>query len=586
MGRMGLMPFSGRGGRLQRVGFMAIIATAATMATWAPAAASPSLGFSTVYVDGASGGGEGFVIVSHSTNRLVYSAHAGTTLTKSGNAPGGTNCDINPSGLPSGYLCSYDNQVNIWSSSDQGQTWTKSLGNPTYTGFSDPSLSEDECTPQGACNIYDTGIDLVNDALYASPDGGQTWVAGTPQCHDGDRPWLAGGKHGEVFMATNANTGGHTLYKGTVTQVNGQNATLQCSPTPQTAGIPDSGGVGQIYYNHHNGELIEPKLSGGHIGIGVLPDASNANWTGTGTPSTFLNRASTGPTYGSIFAHWPAIAISTDANTPTCTENLPTTHCPGTIYAVWDTDPRSSTPPLNGCSGLTGSAIGGNTLLQNAVMLTYSQDDGLTWSSPTTIVSTGGTVQWPWVSAGANGNVVVTWYQGNQVSDPDCDSANIVCGTANPCPTQWSIAAETLYGVTGGSPTIQRVNAIQNFDGKHANGTMHVGGVCEGGTTCVATGEDRRIGDFFTNALDQNGCAMIASGDTQQVSAVSGQQLPNSLPLFLHQNSGPSLTTGIDCASFVVVVPETVAVPLLGAVGVLILAVMSWWRRRPRRATG
>jgi hypothetical protein len=529
--------------------------------------------FSTVYVDNASGGGEPFVIYSHAANDLVYSAHEGTTLTKSGNAPGGTQCDLTNGGgpgvplppRPDGYLCSYNNQVNIWYSSNSGQTWTKSLGNPTATGFSDPSLSEDECTAGGACNVYDTGIDLVNDALYASADGGQTWV-GTPQCppNGGDRPWLAGGKNGEVFLATNANVGGHTIYHGTVTQALGTNVAVTCA----TTGITDSGGLGQIYYNHHDGNLLEPKLSGGKIGVGVLVNASA--FTGT-----FVDHATTGPAYGSIFAHWPAIAISTDAGP---------SNPKGTIYAVWDTGPRTTALPHNGCSGLTGSAIGGNTLLQNAIMLTYSQDEGATWSTPTTIANTGGTVQWPWIAAGANGNVSVVWYQGNQVSDPDCDSANIVCTNAgSSCPTQWSIAAANVYGITSGTPSTQIVNAVPNFDGKHANGAIHIGGICEGGTTCVATGEDRRIGDYFTNALDQNGCALIASGDTMQNAAVTGQPLPNSLPLFIKQVSGPSLTTGLDCAGFVANVPEVQTVAGLVAVAAAGVFLAAMARRRRGR---
>jgi hypothetical protein len=64
----------------------------------------------------------------------------------------------------------------------------------------------------------------------------------------------------------------------------------------------------------------------------------------------------------------------------------------------------------------------------------------------------------------------------------------------------------------------------------------------------VATGEDRRLGDFFTNEKDANGCVMIASGDTTQWDNTTFTTMPYSLPIVIRQNSGPSLYDGIDCA--------------------------------------
>jgi len=33
----------------------------------------------------------------------------------------------------------------------------------------------------------------------------------------------------------------------------------------------------------------------------------------------------------------------------------------------------------------------------------------------------------------------------------------------------------------------------------------------------VATGQDRRLGDYFTNALDARGCVLISTADTRLV---------------------------------------------------------------------
>ena len=575
----------GRVSRLRRIALLAAIPVTAAALIGTVHGSASGLDFSTVYVDSARGGGEPFVIYSNAAGDLVYSSHEGTTLTQSSNFTGVTNCDIKPDDPTSsgGYICTYDNQVNMWFSTDGGHNWTHSTGNPVATGFSDPSLTEDKCVA-GACNVWNTGIDLANDALYASSDGGQTWV-GTPQCtpNGGDRPWLAGGQNGEVFLVSNANAGGHTFYHGTTTVVGGQNVAVTCNPN----GLTDSGGAGQIYYNHHDGSVIEPRsgsfMSTGHYSIGVLPNASTAWPSATGAPTgAFADPAiQNGPLSGpGSLEHWPAVAISTDTSS-----QAPA----GTIYLVWDTAPRSNTgtvPAGQGCSGSTGSAIGGTSLQQGQIKLAYTNDEGQTRSAPIVISSGPGTVMWPWVAAGANGNVSVVWYQADQVTDPDCDSTHLAGGPV----TNWSIQAMNLYGVTSGTPTTLQVNAVHDpvpggpMANPHTNGTIHVGKVCEGGTTCAATGEDRRLGDYFTNAIDQNGCVMIASGDTMQNAPISNQPLPNSLPIFLQQTSGPSLTTGADCAALEVNVPEVSTIVGLAGVGAVAAILMS--QRQRRRARG
>jgi hypothetical protein len=73
--------------------------------------------------------------------------------------------------------------------------------------------------------------------------------------------------------------------------------------------------------------------------------------------------------------------------------------------------------------------------------------------------------------------------------------------------------------------------------------------VCQGGTACVAENKDRRLGDFFTNALDSRGCVLIVSGDTTQTDPTTGQELAVSLPVFIQQTSGQGLVGGVDCAT-------------------------------------
>src|SRR5205085_9758254 len=77
---------------------------------------------------------------------------------------------------------------------------------------------------------------------------------------------------------------------------------------------------------------------------------------------------------------------------------------------------------------------------------------------------------------------------------------------------------------------------------------VRFGTVCQGGTTCVATGQDRRLGDVFTNALDARGCVLVATGDTRLTDPTTGGPLPTARPLFLHQNGGPRLIGSGTCS--------------------------------------
>src|SRR6202007_102947 len=125
-------------------------------------------------------------------------------------------------------------------------------------------------------NIYNTGIDLANDALFSSSDGGKTWTTGTVQCHNGDRPWLAGGHSNEVFLATDSEDSGHTIYRST-------DAGATCSSSGITDEGNDYAGDGKIFYDHKRGNLVEPIVYRDGLGVAVLKDASKAFDSGNGS---------------------------------------------------------------------------------------------------------------------------------------------------------------------------------------------------------------------------------------------------------------------------------------------------------------
>jgi hypothetical protein len=455
----------------------------------------PGVGFAApVYVDQQLAGGEPEVFADTLHGTLVYTAHEGTThLYRNGivSSPWG---DFS-------FVSNYCNQVNIWTSPDDGINWFRDrfLDSPCptspaiNTGFSDPDLTQD-----AGGRLYDTGIDLVNDALFSSTDGGKTWNQGTIQCHDGDRPWLAGGVPNEVFMATDTVEGtlSHQVFHST-------DGGQSCSATgvPDAGSTPDGGtysGFGKLAYS--GGKLIEPVVfadaNGSTDGVGV------GTWSpGQAAFTPHLVASST------LFAHWPALSLD----------------AAGTVYLVWDTDAR--TP------GTSGGCNGAPSPAPNQVMLAFSKDFGATWSTPIAVAAPANArVFWPWVAAGDAGKVSVIWYQTEpgEVVDMDCQSGHVHAMEA------------TILNATSTKRTVQTVDAAGRY--------VHFGPVCQGGTLCVATGKDRRLGDYFTNALDAHGCVLIATGDTRLTDPATGGPLPTARPLFLRQNAGPALRGTGTCA--------------------------------------
>jgi hypothetical protein len=481
----------------------------------APAAQASGFGFAApVFVDHTLAGGEPMVAYATKSGLLVYTSHEGTTHLFTSGIPGAP-------AESGGFIGDYHNQVNIWTSSDNGRTWTLvpfgTATNPFATGFSDPDLTQD-----AAGNIYNTGIDLANDALFSSQDGGRTWPTGTAQCHEGDRPWLAGAGPNQVFLSTDTEEAGHEVFMST-------DAGASCGST----GIANNGttstgdsytGTGKLFYDRKRDQLVEPVYytnpSGAvdGVGVGLLGNPVQA-FSQPSAAFTDVHIAAT-----SAFSHWPSLAIDSAGN----------------YYLVWDTDARDPFT-RNGCPATDSGSesfgslppVNAQTPLANQVMMAVSTDGGHTWSAPRAVASSPGhRLLWPWVTAGNAGQVAVVWYQYSAVVDPDCAPASATV----------RVMAARLSGAAGSHPSEAVVDA--------AGRSIHSGSICAGGTTCAAdnviTAEDRRLGDYFTVGTDGRGCVIIATGDTTLMDPITGQPSPISHPLFVRQNSGVGLS-GLTC---------------------------------------
>jgi hypothetical protein len=476
-------------GRVRFAAAVAVLAAALALPTASQSAPRFSL---PIFVDKELAGGEPFSIAVPKHHRIVYTSHEGTTHLY---RPG----FFSP--LPFGF--NYRNQVNIWTSDDQGASWQRTgvagfSADPTKSsGFSDPDLTMD-----ASGRVYNVGINLVNDSIFSSDDGGKTWDRGNPNCHNGDRPWIAGGKANEVFMGTNTleNELSHQVFRST----DGGNT---CS----SEGIPDQGtigeesyvGDGKLFYDQER--LIEPvvfsKPSDDPSADPVISAVGVGVWKPGDSQFKPTKIADT-----SLYSHWPALAIDDDHN----------------VYMVWDDNPGNANEE---------SECGHQAPLANSVKLAVSRDFGKTWSKPITVAHPSkARVLWPWVTAGSAGRVSVVWYQTSRVVDPDCQESDI------------SIYEAVSRNATSSDPSFAVANAARR--------PIHESSVCEGGTTCVVVQKDRRLGDFFTNAVDERGCVTVSSGDTTQTDPISGQPFAISLPIYLRQTSGAKLRgSGVCTAS-------------------------------------
>jgi hypothetical protein len=309
-----------------------------------------------VVVDADLAGGEPSVIWDRVHRVFVYTSHEGETHTS-------------PTGLtaPSSYsgtAAQIRNNVNMWTSPD-GLHWTRvdvpstagAPGTASNAGFSDPDLTQD-----AGGRIYNTGIDMVNDSLFSSPDGGRTWDKGTANCHEGDRPWLAGGPRDTVFLATNPFESFHSVFAST-------DGGASCG----TTSFIDKNGRGKLRYDAGpnpalHGSLIEPySTPDGTVGVSILRDAVAAFQSGTGA---FVEHPATKS--DGFFEHFPAVSLDDQGN----------------VYVVW-----------------ADQHAGGN-----AIWLTMSHD-GVTWTKPYVVARPGHTVFWPWVAAGSRGNAAVVWWE-------------------------------------------------------------------------------------------------------------------------------------------------------------------------------
>jgi hypothetical protein len=423
-----------------------------------------------IYVDTTRAGGEPLV-ATLPDGRLLYSAHAGTTHFFTPEAQGAATA---------AFLQNYTGQTYIWTSDDNGETWTfrpRTIapdGVPA-SGFSDPEVAIDS---EG--NVYFSEINLANVAVSSSQDNGESY---TLENFFGailtDRQWMEADRPGELYFVANAFGGG----TGVPPNVGTGHYISKSTDGGKTftTGISDNeggSGLGDIRVDKRTGTVYEAHFSGGTLSMAAFRDAREGDLVATDTNVIAEGVA--------MLGHWPAFDLDPAGN----------------LYITWD-------------QGESGDRDAG-------IWFASSQDGGRTWSDPTRVNTGTNTAIWPWLAAGDEGRVAVSWLEAD-VELPNHDAET-------PGDHGWRIeAAATVTGLGckgSATPSFSVATATEE--------PVHNGTICQGGTTCQAALIDRRLGDYFSMEVDGTGHMYMGYSDTRIPGSVA-------LPGFVRQAAGPSL---------------------------------------------
>ncbi|HWC31977.1 MAG TPA: hypothetical protein VG709_02495 [Actinomycetota bacterium] len=437
------------------------------------------------YIDTDFAGGEP-TVEAHPDGTLFYGAHAGTTHIF---APAAADEDS------TAFVEHYTNQTYIWVSHDDGKTWKfiprfMPPDNVPGTGFSDPDFAIDK-----AGQVYASEINLVNVAMSKADDPQhedftlQNFFAQTIT----DRQWSEADQRDVLYLVGNAFGGGtfptkpagnfgHFLYKST-------DGGRTFSP-----GDPDGAGLGDLQVDKRNGTLYEAWYDDDVLSMAAFRDARSNPFTTNVQPD--LNEIARNVDMN-FTAHWPSLDVDDHGN----------------VYIVWSEDGNDG----------TGARPGG-------IWYSYSTDAGNTWAAPIQVDSDrDGTDIWPWLAVGAPGRVAISWLEapGEPLpgNDPE-DAGGSPLSTADDRP--WVIeAAQTLNGLGCRSSSVPGFRTVVATPDP-----VHRGTICRQGTICQAQLIDRRMGDYFSIEINEQGHMFAGYSDTRQGGMVA-------LPGYVRQVGGP-----------------------------------------------
>ena len=340
------------------------------------------------------------------------------------------------------YVTPYTGATYVWRSTDLGDTWT-------YVGLAGTQVgphatvsgfSDPDFAVDAAGNVYTAGINLANVYVAKSSDSGRTWTGHPFGAVATDREWLAADEADVVYMNGNSLIQGRTLWKSTDGGLTFGQPGID---------LPGGGPPNKPEVDKTDGRLYFPTGSG----MAVYPAARQDDFTRI------------------------------------------------------DTDIPGSTPAAHGFLNDMAIDRAGNVYVvsndRNRVYVSHSTDRGLTFETTTVHDASPNEVLWPWISAGEDGRVGVSWFQADRpVPNTETTSAAYRVHAAQ------TVTAHGWTDECGASHPPVYEGAVATPE------PFHDGTICSSGTTCQVGGIDRRLGDYHSNSISADGRFVIAYSDT------------------------------------------------------------------------
>lgn len=160
----------------------------------------------------------------------------------------------------------------------------------------------------------------------------------------------------------------------------------------------------------------------------------------------------------------------------------------GNVYVVWAEDPDNPVPAPDLPYGY-GFAVP-RTAARPHVYLSVSRDGGATFSEPRLLSSGDRPAVFPWIAAGAEGRVVVAWYDA------------VLPNPSDRTPNAWNVAVAMSTTADAAEPVFETAFATPR--------PLHLGSICTSGLFCSLTAGDRSLLDFFEVNILPDGSPVLA----------------------------------------------------------------------------